>query len=101
MDKASKRAIEEVCERCPLYSQNCGMLKYPSQCVNSGHFIDGYRCAEKDLTDKVAAAYQLGLSNGKKEAMQAVEKFVKKEFDWIDGSTDVFLEHLKLHINNQ
>ena len=49
MDKASKRAIEEVCERCPLYSQNCGMLEYPSQCVNSGHFIDGYRCAEKDL----------------------------------------------------
>lgn len=25
------------------------MLECPSQCVSSGHFIDGYRKAEKDL----------------------------------------------------
>ena len=49
MDKASIIAIEEVCKRCPLYTKDCGMLKYPSQCVDSGHFIDGYRKAEEDL----------------------------------------------------
>ena len=25
------------------------MIECPSQCVSSGHFIDGYRCAEKDI----------------------------------------------------
>ena len=49
MDRASIIAIEEVCKRCHLYTKHCGMLEYPSQCVNSGHFIDGYRKAEKDL----------------------------------------------------
>lgn len=49
MDKASIIAIEEVCKRCHLYTKHCGMLEYPSQCVHSGHFIDGYRNAEKDL----------------------------------------------------
>lgn len=49
MDRASIIAIEEVCKRCQLYTKHCGMLEYPSQCVNSGHFIDGYRKAERDL----------------------------------------------------
>ena len=49
MDRASIIAIEEVCKRCHLYTKHCGMLEYPSQCVASGHFIDGYRKAEKDL----------------------------------------------------
>ena len=49
MDKASIIAIEEVCKRCPIYTEHCGMLEYPSQCLHSGHFIDGYRKAEKDL----------------------------------------------------
>ena len=49
MDRASVIAIEEVCKRCHLYTKHCGMLEYPSQCVHSGHFIDGYRSAEKDL----------------------------------------------------
>lgn len=49
MDRASIIAIEEVCKRCHLYTKHCGMLEYPSQCVDSGHFIDGYRKAEKDL----------------------------------------------------
>lgn len=49
MDKAIINAIEEVCKRCHLYTKHCGMLEYPSQCVHSGHFIDGYRKAEKDL----------------------------------------------------
>ena len=48
MDKASKRSIEEVCEMCCLYP-HCGMIECPSQCVSSGHFIDGYRCEEKDI----------------------------------------------------
>lgn len=49
MDRASIIAIEEVCKRCHIYAKHCGMLEYPSQCVDSGHFIDGYRKAEKDL----------------------------------------------------
>ena len=49
MDRASIIAIEEVCKRCHLYTNHCGMSEYPSQCVDSGHFIDGYRKAEKDL----------------------------------------------------
>ena len=49
MDRASIIAIEEVCKRCHLYTKHCGMLECPSQCVQSGHFIDGYRKAEKDL----------------------------------------------------
>lgn len=49
MDRASIIAFEEVCKRCHLYTKHCGMLEYPSQCVDSGHFIDGYRKAEKDL----------------------------------------------------
>ena len=49
MDRASIISIEEVCKRCHLYTKHCGMLECPSQCVNSGHFIDGYRKAEKDL----------------------------------------------------
>ena len=48
MDRASIIAIEEVCKRCHLYTKHCGMLECPSQCVHSGHFIDGYRKAEKD-----------------------------------------------------
>lgn len=48
MDRASIIANEEVCKRCHLYTKHCGMLEYPSQCVNSGHFIDGYRKGEKD-----------------------------------------------------
>lgn len=48
MDRASIIAIEEVCKRCHLYTKHCGMLECPSQCVQSGHFIDGYRKSEKD-----------------------------------------------------
>lgn len=49
MDRASIIALEEVCQRCHLYTKRCGMLEYPSQCVDSGHFIDGYRKAEKNI----------------------------------------------------
>ena len=53
MDKASIIAIEEVCKRCPLYTEHCGMSEYPSQCANAGHFIDGYRNAEKDTIERM------------------------------------------------
>ena len=53
MDKASIIAIEEVCKRCPLYTEHCGMSEYPSQCANAGHFIDGYRNAEKDTIERI------------------------------------------------
>lgn len=53
MDRASIIAIEEVCKRCHLYTKHCGMLECPSQCVHSGHFIDGYRKAEEDLWGRI------------------------------------------------
>ena len=53
MDRASIIAIEEVCKRCHLYTKHCGMSEYPSQCVDSGHFIDGYRKAEKDTIQRI------------------------------------------------
>lgn len=48
-DKACISAVKEVCQRCHLYKENCGMLDYPSQCITSGRYIDGYHQAEKDL----------------------------------------------------
>lgn len=48
-DKACISAVKEVCQRCHLYKENCGMLDYPDQCSKSGRYIDGYRQAEKDL----------------------------------------------------
>ena len=47
-DKACISAVEEVCQRCHLYKENCGMLDFPDQCIISGRYIDGYRQAEKD-----------------------------------------------------
>ncbi len=48
-DKACISAVKEVCPRCNLYKENCGMLDFPDQCSESGRYIDGYRQAEKDL----------------------------------------------------
>jgi hypothetical protein len=48
-DKACISAVKEVCQRCHLYKENCGMLDYPDQCIASGRYIDGYHQAEKDL----------------------------------------------------
>ena len=48
-DKACISAVKEVCQRCHLYKENCGMLDYPDQCIASGRYIEGYHQAEKDL----------------------------------------------------
>jgi hypothetical protein len=48
-DKACISAVKEVCQRCHLYKENCGILDYPDQCSISGRYIDGYHQAEKDL----------------------------------------------------
>lgn len=48
-DKACISAVKEVCQRCHLYKENCGILDYPDQCWSSGRYIDGYRQAEQDL----------------------------------------------------
>lgn len=47
-DKACISAVKEVCQRCHLYKENCGMLDFPDQCSISWRYIDGYRQAEKD-----------------------------------------------------
>lgn len=67
MDRVSIIANEEVCKRCHLYTKHCGMLEYPSQCVDSGHFIDGYRKGEKDTKDAL-----LELAKDMKEANDGV-----------------------------
>jgi hypothetical protein len=48
-DKACISAVKEVCQRCHLYKENCGMLDFPDQCSISGRYIEGYHQAEKDI----------------------------------------------------
>ena len=90
-DKACISAVEEVCQRCHLYKENCGMLACPDQCSKSGHYIDGYRQAEKDLelswedlktlddiSDNVYAECDVEMFDEKEYYQEILKRFLKE-----------------------
>ena len=82
MDKASIIAIEEVCKRCPQYTKYCGLSEYPSQCVTSGHFIDGYRKAEEDTIERMVEWLKV---HAKNYIVNMTDSYPDAPFDAIIG----------------